>query len=147
MKPHDDAITEDTMCTIPCSGSSRQTCGGNNTVDVYSTGLEWRTETSGSYYIGCFEDNRYIRVYDGYFQYFSTNTPEFCSNHCYKHAYRYAGVSHKSECFCDIQPPNYIRSPLLEDNQCNATCPGDNNQLCGGTWKMGVFDNGLNREF
>lgn len=134
------------MCTFPCSGSSKHTCGGNSTVDIYSTGLEWRTEEIGYHYEQCVEDNRYNRVYDGYFQYFTTNTPEFCSNHCYKLAYQYSGITNNNECFCDIIWPNGIRSPQVNDEQCSTKCIGDANQFCGGVWRMASFSTGITRK-
>lgn len=135
------------MCTTSCSGSSEVTCGGDNTINIYTTGLHWRTDAFGSYYKGCVQNNRNIKVYDGYFRNFSMNTPEFCSNHCYKLGYSYSGVTNRNECYCDNQEPNYIRSPKLNDDQCSAKCSGDANQFCGGVWSMSIFSTGLERMF
>lgn len=143
IKPHKDALTDKSTCTTPCSGSSKEKCGGTNAMNVYSTGINWRTEAFGNYYKGCIEDNRYRRVYNSYFRNFTMNTPEFCSNHCYKIGYSYAGVSNHNECYCGTREPNYISAPKLNDQQCNTKCSGDANQFCGGLKKMSVFSTGF----
>jgi len=145
-RPSKDAKTEDSVCNVPCSGSPEQSCGGNNTVNVYSTGLESNSDAIGNYYIGCFEDSRSKRVFNGSVKYFPTNTPEFCSNYCYKLGYQYSGVSQKSECFCNIQGPDTDTFAQLIDEQCNTVCSGDANQFCGGVWRTAVFSTGLERK-
>ncbi|XP_022166764.1 uncharacterized protein LOC111031217 [Myzus persicae] len=142
-KPSNEGMTEDNMCMTLCSGSSKDTCGGLNTINVYNTGLEWRTSTIGNYYLGCFEESQNNRILNGYSRSFSVNTPEFCSNLCYKFGYVYSGVTYKSECFCGSQSPNEPKFAKLEDKQCNTKCSGDANQFCGGGWRMGVFATGL----
>eukprot|EP00102_Acyrthosiphon_pisum_P012999 XP_008182377.1 PREDICTED: uncharacterized protein LOC100165182 [Acyrthosiphon pisum] len=142
-KPSIEGMIEDSMCTTVCSGSSKDTCGGLNAINVYNTGLEWRTSTIGNYYLGCFEESQNNRILNGYSRSFSVNTPEFCSNLCYKFGYIYSGVTYKSECFCGSQSPNEPKFAKLEDKQCNTKCSGDANQFCGGGWRMGVFATGL----
>ncbi|KAL4131837.1 hypothetical protein QTP88_009086 [Uroleucon formosanum] len=143
-KPSFEAKTEDAMCAIPCSGSSQHTCGGNNAMNVYTTGLEWKTDTIGNNYLGCYEESQNNRIFNGFSRSFTVNTPEFCSNLCYKFGYTYSGVTYKSECFCGSQSPSESKFPRLEDKQCNTKCSGDANQFCGGGWRMGVFSTGLN---
>ncbi|CAH1711664.1 unnamed protein product [Aphis gossypii] len=142
-KPSEEAMTDDSMCNTRCSGSSQHSCGGHNTINVYNTGLEWQTSTIGNYYLGCFEESQNNRILHGYSRSFSVNTPEFCSNLCYKFGYLYSGVTYKSECFCGNRSPNEPQFPKLDDKQCNTKCSGDANQFCGGGWRMGVFSTGL----
>lgn len=134
------------MCRIPCSGSSQEICGGYNAINVYSTGLEWRTDIIGNHYLGCFEENIKKRIFNSYNNVFSMNTPEFCSNLCFKRGYSYSGVTYKSECFCGNLPPSN-QFTKVEDKQCNTKCSGDANQYCGGGWRMGVFATGLYGNF
>lgn len=135
------------MCKIPCSGSSQEICGGYNAMSVYTTGLKWNTEAIGNNYLGCFEENQLNRIFNGYSKSFTVNTPEFCSELCYKFGYYYSGVTYKSECFCGNQPPNDSKFPKVDDKQCNTKCTGDANQFCGGGWRMGVFATGLQSNF
>lgn len=146
-KPSNEALTEDNSCAIPCPGSSQQSCGGNNAISVYGTGLESKTDAVGNYYLGCFEENENNRIYNSFSRSYSKNTPEFCSNLCYKMGYTYMGVTYKSECFCGSQTPSTTRFNKLEDKQCNTKCSGDANQFCGGGWRMGVFATGLRGKY
>ncbi|VVC39997.1 Hypothetical protein CINCED_3A002549 [Cinara cedri] len=142
IKPSNEAKIEDNMCKIPCSGSSQEMCGGINAMNVYSTGLEWRTDIIGNQYLGCFEENEKKRIFNSYSNSFSMNTPAFCSSLCFKYGYSYSGVTYKSECYCGNLPPSK-QFTKLEDKQCNTKCSGDANQFCGGGWRMGVFSTGL----
>jgi hypothetical protein len=130
------------MCATPCSGSSQQLCGGNNVIDVYSTGMEWKTDAIGNYYLGCFEESQSNRMFSNS-RSLSKNTPELCSTICYKLGYTYSGVTYIEGCFCGNQPPAESLFPKVEDKQCNTKCAGDTNQYCGGGWRMGVFSTGL----
>ncbi|XP_025423118.1 uncharacterized protein LOC112692604 isoform X2 [Sipha flava] len=141
-KPSFEAKTEDNMCATPCSGSSQQLCGGNNVIDVYSTGMEWKTDAIGNYYLGCFEESQSNRMFSNS-RSLSKNTPELCSTICYKLGYTYSGVTYIEGCFCGNQPPAESLFPKVEDKQCNTKCAGDTNQYCGGGWRMGVFSTGL----
>lgn len=135
------------MCAISCSGAYEEICGGNNAMNVYATGLEWKTNIMGNYYLGCFEESQNNRIFNSYSKSFPTNTPEFCSNLCYKFGYTYSGVTYKSECFCGNQSPNERMFTKMEDKQCNTKCSGDANQYCGGGWRMGVFETGLHGNY
>jgi len=131
------------MCTTPCAGSQHVSCGGNNAINVYSTGMQWKSGAVGNYYLGCFEESESNRIFNGYAQSYSTNTPEMCASVCYKMGYFYSGVTYKNGCFCGNQSPNEPKFPKVDDKQCNTKCSGDSNQFCGGGWKMGVFSTGL----
>merc|ERR1711892_490283 len=66
-----------------------------------------------------------------------TNTPNVCIESCYLKGYLYAGVQYRSQCFCgDTIPPP---SRVVSDEECNGQCTGDENKVCGGTWRMNVF--------
>lgn len=114
-------------------------------MSIYSTGLEWKTDAIGNYYLGCFEENNENKIFTSFaMSFISINTPEYCSNLCYKNGYAYSGVTYMTECYCGNQPPDEYMNPKLEDKQCDSKCKGDANQFCGGAWKMGVFSTGLN---
>lgn len=147
IKPSDEAKTEDNACKISCSGSQYHSCGGNNAMDIYSTGIELKTGVVGNYYLGCFEESQNNRIFNSYAQSFSTNTPSMCSNLCYKLGYTYSGVTYKNGCFCGSQSPIEPNFPKVEEKQCDTKCSGDANQFCGGGWKMGVFSTGLNGNY
>ena len=65
------------------------------------------------------------------------NTQELCKEHCNAKNYRFAGVQFGSQCFCGNTAPPF--SAVAPEEECNKVCPGDQNQMCGGTWRMNVF--------
>jgi len=143
-----DAIAGHSWCSTPCSGSPEMTCGGDDAINIYATGLRWNTDTFGNYYKGCVRNDRNATaVYDGHFRNFSMNTPELCSNHCYKLGYAYSSVANRDGCYCDNREPNYGRSRKRENEKqlCDTKCSGDANQFCGGVRSMSVFSTGLER--
>lgn len=135
------------MCEIPCSGTRNgEYCGGHSAMNVYSIGLNRKTNAIGNYYLGCFEESQNNRIFNNNNSksfLFLTNTPQFCSNLCYKFGYTHSGVKYKSECSCGSLSTDKSVLRKLEDYQCNSKCSGDANQYCGDVSKMGVFATGL----
>merc|ERR1711874_927798 len=57
--------------------------------------------------------------------------------HCIAKGYRFAGVQYRYECFCgNTAPPQEV---LTGEEECDMVCSGDNNQICGGGWRMNVY--------
>jgi beta-D-xylosidase 4 len=68
-----------------------------------------------------------------------TNTPEMCIKTCLGGSFTFAGVQHKSQCFCgNIASPESALA--TEAEQCDRPCPGDETQMWEGTWRMNVYD-------
>ena len=65
-------------------------------------------------------------------------TIEKCKKFCFDKNYLYAGVQNTNECFCgnDIKPK--ILKPKTE---CKLHCTGDSSQICGGPWRMNIYEN------
>ena len=55
----------------------------------------------------------------------------------YSIAFKYAGLQYTSQCFCDDSFGKYNK---LEESKCNAKCPKEQQQSCGGTWRNSVYD-------
>ena len=70
------------------------------------------------------------------------NTPTECIRRCREEGegYAYAGVQSAEECFCgNAPPPSDI---IVDDNQCNHGCGGNQDLICGGHWRMNVYETG-----
>ncbi|KAL5005849.1 hypothetical protein ScPMuIL_017007 [Solemya velum] len=90
-------------------------------------------------FIGCYTDNRY-RDLDGGFTNSRMNTPEFCINYCLQAGFRYAAVQFTTECYCG---DTYGKHGLAPENECNQPCPGDPEEICGGSWRQRVYNTKL----
>lgn len=63
-------------------------------------------------------------------------TIKLCKQLCFEdNNYVYAGVQYRSSCFCGNNKPN---TPAPK-SECSMTCSGDNTKMCGGSWKMNVY--------
>ena len=51
--------------------------------------------------------------------------------------YKYAGMEAGNMCFCgDILPAPALKRP----GECKSLCSGDTSEMCGGHWRMSIFD-------
>ena len=65
-------------------------------------------------------------------------TIEKCKYLCFMdHDYLYAGVQFAEHCFCGNKRP----ITLVAQSQCKKPCAGDNSQICGGSWRMNIYQN------
>ena len=101
---------------------------------------------AGSGYLGCYKDHRdrMLRKYNnneknnkkGVRRDFDhTNTPAECANFCKD--YKYFGVESSQECYCGNA---LFHNEKKNEGECNYKCPGNNNQRCGGRWKINVYE-------
>jgi len=94
-------------------------------------GIEWKGQ--------CTIDKR-SRVLPVDFGRSKYNTPAYCIAKCKSHKYKYAAVEYSNECFCGNASPE--EDLIVADKECNKKCPGDNKQICGGTWRMNTYATG-----
>ena len=66
------------------------------------------------------------------------NTPEVCIKACSEGGYKFAGVQYGSQCFCGNTAP--AATNKIANEECDMKCSGDSNYMCGGSWKMNVYE-------
>merc|ERR1719347_354020 len=67
-----------------------------------------------------------------------SNTPENCGKYCLGKGYKYSGVQYRKQCFCgNNAPPS---STIRPKKECSYKCTGDKKQICGGSWRMNVYE-------
>ncbi len=59
-----------------------------------------------------------------------------CRAFCAGRGFAYAGVQYFKECFCGN---SYGRYGNINTSECNTRCVGNEGQLCGGGWALGVW--------
>ena len=95
---------------------------------MFSFKVEWTGQ--------CVVDQWWSRMFIGEYSN-STNTPKLCGERCSDKGYSFAGTQSSNQCWCgDLAPPQEKFAPAAE---CNSPCSGDNNQMCGGAWRMSVY--------
>lgn len=54
------------------------------------------------------------------------------------------------ECYCGDDPYQYgpedVDDQYIKDYDCNANCSGDSEQICGGWWRLSVYETGNETE-
>ncbi|WVR09514.1 hypothetical protein IAU60_006582 [Kwoniella sp. DSM 27419] len=104
-------------------------------------GLEKRAATaatvSGWDYVGCVtEGSKRALPAKSYTD--SAMTAELCTSYCKTQGYSLAGLQGWNQCYCD----NALRNGLGTSAAawtCDQTCGGDNTEICGGHWKMSLY--------
>ena len=64
-------------------------------------------------------------------------TIDKCMTACLEDHFIYAGVQAGGQCFCGNATP----TSTAPQSACNRPCGGDTSQMCGGSWKMNIYQN------
>ncbi|XP_060567882.1 xylosyltransferase oxt-like [Ruditapes philippinarum] len=116
-------------CTTMCSGSNNgEMCGGLWHLSLFETGLY---VPNG--FIGCYKDKR-DRILSTSLYSSDSITGDVCKQDCKDAGYRYAGTE-GLECFCGHTFKDYTK-----ETGCNAWCSGNQNERCGGHWRISLYD-------
>ncbi|XP_046549409.1 putative fungistatic metabolite [Haliotis rubra] len=93
--------------------------------------------TTGPVYRGCYHDDRNRVLPHEYMLNITSMTIDMCRFHCTQYGYSFFGLSVGTECYCG----NMIKSGFkkVPDNECNYPCAGDNTEMCGGPWRMTIY--------
>lgn len=96
--------------------------------------------------LGCYRDEKDFRLLAGYFMNFKTsNSPKKCITLCLQSGFPLAGVQYGTECFCGTNQPSDDHK--ISDESCDMKCSGDQNEFCGGFFKMNVYSTGIISKF
>jgi len=85
-------------------------------------------------YKGCYKDMR-KRDLLKYIGSFNNNSSKVCAEKCGKAGYNYAGTQYTKQCFCGYKFGKYGKA-----KNCDAKCPGNSKEKCGGTWANSVYE-------
>lgn len=134
-----------TSCSMTCQGSTTETCGGPNAVEIYWSGASDPSAPTqlvvGNMvfrYEGCWSDPGDPHVLDTRLDAISSVTLETCAVACRKSNYAYFGTENGQECWCG----NYLNtaSPTPSSAQsCASPCLGDPTELCGSPSFLTVY--------
>ncbi|XP_060575371.1 uncharacterized protein LOC132732864 [Ruditapes philippinarum] len=134
-------------CTAKCPGNKDEMCGGTWHISLYDTQENDESEDSESLevyvpsgYLGCYID-KVERILSHRMPNFANNTGDQCKQRCEAAGYRYAGTEYTDQCFCGNNITDYPKG-----SECTAKCPGNKDEMCGGTWHISLYDTQENDE-
>ena len=92
-------------------------------------------------YLGCYIDDS-NRVLPDKQMNDNEMTIQICRDFCTRQTQpmRYAGVQYTTQCFCGVESRNYARLGWKWDSECDMTCGGNPDEICGGFWRISVYD-------
>ncbi|KAK0636800.1 carbohydrate-binding WSC, partial [Bombardia bombarda] len=126
--PSSTLKADDSTCSLQCTGSSTETCGGAYLIDVYRTRSPvWTTA-------GCYFDAVSPRLLPDQKQVSGDMTVAKCLDACSEYAF--AGVEFATQCFCG---PSVDGGVKASDSDCNMPCAGDASVTCGGGNRINVY--------
>ncbi|XP_019617673.1 PREDICTED: uncharacterized protein LOC109464995 [Branchiostoma belcheri] len=102
--------------------------------------LSYRTINLGSY-IGCYKDMKPGRALNAVGRQSSTLTVADCIQACADLNTQYAGLQNGVECYCG---EDYSRHGRAMESDCDEPCGGNNDQICGGHYRLSVYTTSLN---
>ncbi|CAG2202959.1 unnamed protein product [Mytilus edulis] len=69
-----------------------------------------------------------------------------CLLYCKEQGYMYSGTENANQCFCGDDPyqygPENVNDEYIQDFDCDRECTGDSKQMCGGGWRLTVYETG-----
>ena len=73
------------------------------------------------------------------------NTPTECMRRCREEGegFAYAGVQYAKQCYCANAPPPL--DIIVDESECDMKCSGDQGLICGGVWRMNLYETGKGR--
>jgi WSC domain len=135
-------IIEENACATSCTGDSSQVCGDNQKLSVYSSGnitsstFSSERIRSGWEEVGCLSEGIGNHSLIGAAYSCLGMTVEMCMDFCDVMGFNIAGVEYGGECYCGNTFENGGGSCT---SGCTTPCIGNDTQLCGGDWKMNVY--------
>ncbi|XP_053373416.1 WSC domain-containing protein 2-like [Mercenaria mercenaria] len=120
--------------TRQCIGcSSFEGVNGQNSSKFYIRGHE---------YIGCYYDQP--RILSGSTVRNTSMTTQFCLNFCLSGGYEYTMTQYGKDCICDHTAEiAQLQAQKRQESECDYTCAGDANQICGGFYIGSLYRTGL----
>jgi len=122
-------------CNSACSGNGTEICGGGWRLTINDlTGIKMSTGK----YIGCYVDGG-TRTLPYSLGVVGGLTPATCQRQCQSKGYQLAGTEYSNQCYCGNSTA--LNAAVLKpDSDCNTACAGDNTVMCGGGWRLSMYD-------
>ncbi|XP_052693402.1 uncharacterized protein LOC128171663 [Crassostrea angulata] len=100
----------------------------------------WKSDLTCSFkptFLGCFKDDS-TRVLGEKSSTLNPNGKIQCWRKCNAlGSYKYFGMEYRSECYCGNQIRN--TAERFPDDECNLLCAGNNDETCGGPWRVEIY--------
>ncbi|KAL0929910.1 WSC domain-containing protein-like protein 5 [Colletotrichum truncatum] len=126
-------------CSFPCPGNPSQKCGAGNRLNMYSCSVTATQPLLTTYSTrGCYVEPQNGRALASLSTRADDMTVEKCATFCGTAGYPLFGLEYYTECYCGHGLATGAVSAPATD--CKFACAGNQNQLCGGDWRLNVYE-------
>ncbi|CAN0031064.1 unnamed protein product [Scytosiphon promiscuus] len=134
----------DAECDMECTGDATESCGGHLAASVYAFDVVDVVDPvdavdSTEDYVGCFQDDRDVRILPTMMPISSEMNAALCKEMC--DGFDYYGTQFSRECWCGsgTAAETYNLYEELTDADCDMECTGDATESCGGHLAASVY--------
>ncbi|XP_067660978.1 uncharacterized protein [Haliotis asinina] len=127
-----------TSTTTPVTTTIDVTTSSTASTTMTSTTTSVTTPDTSCYvYMGCYKDDGDRMINDVHDRN-SAMTHEWCLARCRQGNYILAGLEHYDECLCGNSYDN-VKYTVKNEAQCNTPCDGNSSQMCGGPYRLSLY--------
>ena len=151
--------SDQTICSMECSGDPTNYCGGPGAMNLYSYGGATPVSAlppaatsvapvtaalpSAWTSLGCYTDTDGKRALTNFYNAPSSGmTVEYCISNCANAGYTIAGVEFGGECYCDHTVGNNHGLAPDGNTGCDMACTGNAGETCGGPNRLNAYASG-----
>ncbi|KAM7197259.1 WSC domain containing protein [Rhypophila sp. PSN 637] len=127
-------------CSFSCPGNAAQTCGAGGRLTLYTRNFDASAPTLPSTYraLGCHSEPTGGRALSAKVTRADDMTIQKCADICRASNFPVFGLEYYTECYCgNGLAPGSAPAP---ETECSFPCAGNSNELCGGDWRINVFE-------
>ncbi|XP_046565546.1 integumentary mucin C.1-like isoform X1 [Haliotis rubra] len=126
------------LCLFPPSPTCVLNTTSENAQETTTPAEETTTPTTtGPVYKGCYQDDENRVLPHEHMLNITSMTTDMCRFHCTQYEYSFFGLEAGTECHCGTMIKSGYRK--VSDSDCNYPCAGDNTKMCGGHWKISIY--------
>ncbi|KAK4213652.1 WSC domain-containing protein [Rhypophila decipiens] len=127
-------------CSFSCPGNSAETCGAGGRLTLYTGNSAASAPSLPSTYraLGCHSEPTGGRALSAKVTRADDMTIQKCADICRASNFLVFGLEYYTECYCgNGLAPGSAPAP---ETDCSFPCAGNSNELCGGDWRINVFE-------
>ncbi|KAI9818427.1 MAG: hypothetical protein M1827_000486 [Pycnora praestabilis] len=141
-------VTDQTQCSMSCSGNASEYCGAGDRLSVYESSINQGPSvvpSVGTYEsLGCYTDNVSGRALTGSaYTNATAMTVASCVSFCQNVGSNFAGVEWSQECYCGNSIANGA-TLVADQTQCSMTCSGNSSEYCGAGNRLNIYNSTVN---
>lgn len=122
-------------CATTCSGSTTETCGGVNAIELYYQNATIAAPSTNTAYVGCFNDGTPGLTGTNFVS--TTMSIDKCRAGCGELGFSLSAVRGGTTCYCGNTYANTAKQ--LPESSCTTVCAGNSSEICGAPYTASLW--------